>query len=86
MKGLVTFQTGKKEEGLDLIRKGIRFDLTSHIVWHVFGLAKKAEKDYDEAVRSYQQALRYEKVALLRLKTTLSLLNKLVPGQCQYST
>jgi peptide alpha-N-acetyltransferase len=62
MKGLVTFQGGKKEEGLDLIRKGIRFDLTSHIVWHVFGLAKKAEKDYEEAVKSYQQALRYDKV------------------------
>ena len=66
MKGLVTFQAGKREEGLDLIRKGIRFDLTSHIVWHVFGLAKKAEKDYEEAVKSYQQALRYDKVSKSR--------------------
>jgi tetratricopeptide (TPR) repeat protein len=66
MKGLVTFHAGKREDGLDLIRKGIRFDLTSHIVWHVFGLAKKAEKDYEEAVKSYQQALRYDKVIACR--------------------
>ena len=62
MKGLVTFQSGKKEEGLELIRKGIRNDMTSHIVWHVFGLAKKQDKDYEEASKSYQQALRFEKV------------------------
>ena len=66
MKGLVVFQTGKKDEGLELIRKGIRLDLTSHIVWHVLGLAKKAEKDYEEAARSYTQALRYEKVTFPR--------------------
>ena len=63
MKGLViSFLDGRREEGVELVRKGIRCDLTSHIVWHVFGLVKKAEKDYEEAVKSYIQALRYDKV------------------------
>ncbi|KZT39448.1 N-terminal acetyltransferase A, auxiliary subunit [Sistotremastrum suecicum HHB10207 ss-3] len=61
MKGLVVAHMGRKEEGLELVRKGIRMDLTSHIVWHVFGLMKKSERDYEEAVKSYLVALRYDK-------------------------
>ena len=53
---------GKREEGLELVKKGIRFDLTSHIVWHVFGLIQKGEKNYEEALKSYTMALKYDKV------------------------
>jgi peptide alpha-N-acetyltransferase len=54
---------GKREEGLDLVKKGVRLDLTSHIVWHVFGLIQKGEKNYEEALKSYTQALRFDKVS-----------------------
>lgn len=60
MKGLILTHTGKRQEGVDLVRKGIRQDLTSHIVWHVYGLVQKADKDYEGALKSYQQALRFD--------------------------
>ena len=62
MKGLLFSMTGKKEEGLDMAKRGARFNLMSHIVWHVLGLIHKAERNYEEANRSYGQALRIDKV------------------------
>lgn len=62
MKGLILTHMGKREEGLELVKKGIRLDLTSHICWHVFGLIQKGEKNYEEALKSYLQALRFDKV------------------------
>ena len=62
MKGLVVTHMGKREEGLDLVKKGVRLDLTSHICWHVFGLIQKADKKYEEALKSYTQALKFDKV------------------------
>ncbi|KAI0766255.1 NMDA receptor-regulated protein 1-domain-containing protein [Irpex lacteus] len=61
MKGLVLTHMGRREEGLDLVKKGVRLDLTSHIVWHVFGLIQKGEKNYEEALKSYTQALRFDR-------------------------
>ncbi|KAI0341366.1 N-terminal acetyltransferase A, auxiliary subunit [Trametopsis cervina] len=61
MKGLVLTHMGRREEGLELVKKGVRLDLTSHIVWHVFGLIQKGEKNYEEALKSYSQALRFDK-------------------------
>lgn len=62
MKGLVLTHMGKREEGLELVKKGVRLDLTSHICWHVFGLIQKGQKNYEEALKSYTQALRFDKV------------------------
>ncbi|PPQ74960.1 hypothetical protein CVT24_010284 [Panaeolus cyanescens] len=84
MKGLLLTHMGRREEGIDLVKKGIRFDLTSHICWHVFGLIQKADKNYEEALRSYTQALRFdsENINLLRdsaqLQTQLRLFDNLV--------
>jgi len=64
MKGLVITHMGKREEGLDLVKRGVRLDLTSHICWHVFGLIQKADKKYEEALKSYTQALKYDKVCI----------------------
>lgn len=65
MKGLVLTHMDRREEGLELVKKGIRLDLTSHICWHVFGLIQKGEKRYEEALKSYTQALRFDKVCFL---------------------
>ncbi|PFH47386.1 hypothetical protein AMATHDRAFT_152156 [Amanita thiersii Skay4041] len=84
MKGLVLTHMGKREEGLELVKKGIRLDLTSHICWHVFGLIQKGEKNYEEALKSYAQALRFDKdnLNILRdaaqLQTQLRLFDALV--------
>jgi peptide alpha-N-acetyltransferase len=72
MKGLVVTHMGRREEGIDLVKKGIKLDLTSHICWHVFGLIQKGDRNYDEALKSYTQALRFDKVCL-------RLLNLMVP-------
>jgi N-alpha-acetyltransferase 15/16, NatA auxiliary subunit len=62
MKGLLLVHLGKREEGIEMVKRGMRNDLTSHIVWHVFGLIQKGEKNYEEALKSYTQALRFDKV------------------------
>ena len=64
MKGLVLTHMGRKEEGIDLVKKGIKLDLMSHICWHVFGLIQKADRNYEEALKSYTQALKFDKVRL----------------------
>ncbi|KAF8271885.1 NMDA receptor-regulated protein 1-domain-containing protein [Lactarius quietus] len=84
MKGLILTHMGKREEGFELVKKGVRLDLTSHIVWHVFGLIQKGEKNYEEALKSYTQALRFDKdnLNILRdaahLQTQLRLYDGLV--------
>lgn len=62
MKGLIMAHMGKRDEGIDLVKKGVRLDLTSHICWHVFGIVQKGEKNYEEALKSYTQALRFDRV------------------------
>lgn len=73
MKGLVLTHMGRREEGIELVKKGVRLDLTSHICWHVFGLIQKGEKNYEEALKSYTQALRFDKenMNILRDAATL---------------
>ncbi|KAG2003328.1 NMDA receptor-regulated protein 1a [Coprinopsis cinerea AmutBmut pab1-1] len=84
MKGLILTHMGRREEGIDLVKKGVRLDLTSHICWHVFGLIQKGEKNYEEALKSYTQALRFDKdnLNILRdaahLQTQLRLYENLV--------
>ena len=62
MKGLLFVHQGKRDEGQELVKKGIRNDLTSHIVWHVYGLIQKGEKKWEEALKSYTQALKCDRV------------------------
>jgi tetratricopeptide (TPR) repeat protein len=62
MRGLILTNLNRKEEGLECVKKGVRMDLTSHICWHVFGLVHKADRNYEEALKCYTQALKFEKV------------------------
>ncbi|KAI6007858.1 NMDA receptor-regulated protein 1-domain-containing protein [Pisolithus marmoratus] len=61
MKGLILVHLGQRDEGIRLIREGMRKDLTSHICWHVWALVQKGEHKYEEALKSYMQALRFDK-------------------------
>lgn len=62
MKGLVLTYMGKREEGVELVKKGVRLDLSSHICWHVYGLVHKQDKNYEEALKCYTQALKFDPV------------------------
>lgn len=61
MKGLTLNALDKKAEATDLVRRGLRLDLRSHICWHVYGLLHRSEREYRDAARAYLQALRYDK-------------------------
>ncbi|KAF8605746.1 N-terminal acetyltransferase A, auxiliary subunit [Ceratobasidium sp. AG-I] len=61
MKGLVfTNMPGKREEGVELVRKGLQLGLESHICWHVYGLVLKSDKNYAQALSAYGRALKYD--------------------------
>ncbi|KAI8996075.1 NMDA receptor-regulated protein 1-domain-containing protein, partial [Gaertneriomyces semiglobifer] len=61
MKGLFLSYLDRKEEGYDFVKKGLRYDLTSHTCWHVYGLMYRADKNYEEAIKCYVNALKFDK-------------------------
>lgn len=71
MRGLILVHQGRREDGLESVKKGMRLDLTSHIVWHVFGLVQKGEKKYEEALKSYTQALKFDPVRFITTRSTV---------------
>jgi len=60
MKGLTLSYLDKKEEAYDLVRKGLKNDLKSHVCWHVFGLLYRQDRDYQQAVNCYKRALKID--------------------------
>lgn len=72
MKGLVLTHLGRREEGLELVKKGAVLDLTSHICWHVHGLIQKGEKNYEGALKSYTMALKFDKACASSIFANIS--------------
>lgn len=50
----------RSTEAHAFVKQGLRLDLTSHICWHVYGLLHRAEKNYEEAIKCYHHALKYD--------------------------
>ncbi|KAJ1031350.1 hypothetical protein NDA16_000819 [Ustilago loliicola] len=76
MKGLLLGSTHRRQEGIELAKKGVRLDLTSFICWHALGILHRQDKNYEEAIKCYTQALRIEgggNVNLLRESAFLQL-------------
>ncbi|XP_076045316.1 N-alpha-acetyltransferase 15/16 isoform X2 [Oratosquilla oratoria] len=73
MKGLTLNCLGRKEEAYNFVRQGLRNNLRSHVCWHVFGLLQRSDKKYDEAIKCYRNALKWDKDNLQILRD-LSLL------------
>lgn len=61
MKGLTLNALDKKPEATDLVRRGLRMDMRSHICWHVYGLLYRSDRDYREAAKAYLNALKFDK-------------------------
>jgi N-alpha-acetyltransferase 15/16, NatA auxiliary subunit len=70
MKGLILNSMGptRKAEAYELCKKGLRHDLTSHICWHVLGMVYRADRNYEEALKCYQNAIKFDKDNLNILK------------------
>lgn len=73
MKGLTLNYLGKKDEAYEYVKRGLKNDLRSHVCWHVYGLLQRADHKYDEAIKCYRNALKWDKDNLQILRD-LSLL------------
>ncbi|GAA5916478.1 hypothetical protein JCM5296_005897 [Sporobolomyces johnsonii] len=73
MKGLFLCCLDRKPEGYDLVKQGVKNDMGSHIVWHVYAIVLRADKNFDEALKCYKKACEIEKDSL-NLLTDLSTL------------
>lgn len=60
MKGLFMGLMDKKEEGYETARQAIKHNFKSHVCWHVLGLLFRNDKNYEEAVKCYKTALKFD--------------------------
>lgn len=58
MKALIINSQGNSEEGFLLAKDAIKFNMKSHICWHVYGLLWRSIKNFDEAIKAYKFALK----------------------------
>lgn len=77
MKGLLLTHVGRRDEGIELVKQGMVLNLQSSICWHVFALIQSAENNYHGALKSYTQALRFDKDNLNILRDTARLQSQL---------
>ena len=75
MKGLLLNCLDRKEEAYDYVKRGVKANLRSHVCWHVYGLLYRSDRDYDEAIKCYKNALRMDKdnITILRDLTQLQI-------------
>ncbi|KWU43445.1 N-terminal acetyltransferase A, auxiliary subunit [Rhodotorula sp. JG-1b] len=64
MKGIFYCCTDRKEQGYELVKRGVKNDMGSHIVWHVYALCLRADKNFEEAFKCYKKACEIEKDSL----------------------
>ncbi|KAI5780492.1 NMDA receptor-regulated protein 1-domain-containing protein [Geopyxis carbonaria] len=60
MKGLIINTLGRTEEAFAIAKDALRQDMRSHVCWHVYGLLYRAEKNFEESVKAYKMALRFD--------------------------
>lgn len=75
LKGLILNAMNRKDEARDNAKRGLKSNLKSHVCWHVLGLLHKSDKEYEQAIKSYRQALRFnpENMQILRDLSTLQI-------------
>ncbi|BGO94951.1 hypothetical protein NBRC10512_000630 [Rhodotorula toruloides] len=64
MKGMFLCCLDRKDEGYELVKRGVKNDMGSHIVWHVYALCLRADKNFEEALKCYKKACEIEKDSL----------------------
>lgn len=61
LKGLFLSNLNKREEGYECVRAALKINVKSIICWHVYGLLYRADRNYEEALKCYKNALRFER-------------------------
>jgi len=82
MKGLIVNCAGEKE-GVDAqVKTGVIFNIASHECLHVYGFLYISDRDYNEAIKAYKQALRIdeENLQILRDMSLLQIQMRDLPG------
>jgi hypothetical protein len=76
MKGLIFSCMNRKKDAIDLVKLGIRNNPRSYVgndiapafsvltitAWHVFGILNRQEREYNEAIKCFLNALKIDKV------------------------
>ena len=60
LKGIVIYILGKKKEGYDLVRKGIKCNIKSVYCWSTYGKLYQMEGSFEEAIKCIHNALRWK--------------------------
>ena len=60
MKALILGNQGKQDEAFELCKTAISNAMKSNVCWHVYGLLYRGVKNYDEALKAYRFALKFE--------------------------
>lgn len=89
MKGLLVYHVDskhRKQEALELCRRGLSHNRKSHVCWHVLGLLHRFEKEYTEAVQCYEEAIERERdnAQILRDLCNMQVKIRNYPGLVHY--
>ena len=60
MKALILNTMGQSDEAFTLAKSALKNDMKSHVCWHVYGLLWRSQKNFEEAIKAYNMALRLE--------------------------
>jgi len=74
----------RKEEAVNMVKMGLMNDMRSHVCWHVYGLIHRSDRNYNEAIKAYKQALRIdaENLQILRDLSLLQIQMRDLSGFC----
>lgn len=60
VKGLLLYCLGKRDDAYDYVKKGLKVELRSYLCWHTYGILHRSDKNYEEAIKCFRNALRWE--------------------------
>ncbi|KAI9297211.1 N-terminal acetyltransferase A, auxiliary subunit [Neoconidiobolus thromboides FSU 785] len=61
LKGLFLSHLNRKEEGFELAKKGLKINPNSGTSWNVMGIMYRNERNYKEALKSFIEAIKFDK-------------------------
>ncbi|KAJ3307506.1 N-alpha-acetyltransferase 15, NatA auxiliary subunit [Blyttiomyces sp. JEL0837] len=82
MKALFLSNLDRKDEAHEHIKRALRLEITNPVCWHVYGLIHRTDKNYEEAIKCYTQATKFDKenVQLYRDQSMLHIQTRNLDG------